>query len=64
VCPSNQTGALHEYEVKAAHDEWQLYLYDAGRQWSADGQGEFFDALDDAQANGRTVGIADELIDC
>jgi len=62
---ASQTGFMlvTTQDVQAAYDEWQLYLYDAERRWAADGQGEFLDALDDAEASGKAVGVADGLVD-
>ena len=45
-----------------AYDYHQLYLYDAARELSADGN-DYLDALDAATREGLTVGVASGIVD-
>lgn len=45
-----------------AYDYSQLYLYDAAREWSSDGN-TYLDALDAATESGLTVGAHSDVVD-
>jgi hypothetical protein len=49
-------------ELEFAYDYSQVYLYDAGREWSENSD-EFLNALDDAQSRGLSVGLAAGFVD-